>query len=84
MQLDAIYSPDLCLKIVDTQIQPILSYGCEVWYIGKTIDEIKNVSLSYMKSSLGVKIQTSLSMEKRGDFYFYLDSKGCFLNTGKY
>ena len=52
-------SPRLLFKIVDTQIQPILDYGCEVWYMGKTIDEIETVSLPYMKSSLGVKIQTS-------------------------
>ena len=64
-------------------MQPILGYGCEVWYIGKTIDEIENVSLSYMKSSLGVKIRTSQSRKKRGDFHFCLDSKKCFLNTGK-
>ena len=63
MQLDAIYPPPppprLLFKIFDTQIQPILDFGCEVWYISKTIDEIETVSLSYMKSSLGVKIQTS-------------------------
>ena len=24
-------------KILDTQIQPIIDYGCEVWYQGKSI-----------------------------------------------
>ena len=47
------------LKVFDTQIQPILNYGCEVWYSGKTKKRLEALHTKYIKRVLGVKCQTS-------------------------
>ena len=46
-------------KIFDTQIQPIIDYGCEVWYHGKLITELENLYRNFIKRTLGLKGQTS-------------------------
>ena len=46
-------------KIFDTQIQPIIDYGCEVWYQGKPITELENLYKNFIKRTLGLKRQTS-------------------------
>ena len=47
------------LKIFDSQIRPILEYGCEIWYTGKNIKSLETIQLQYLKRMLGVKTQTS-------------------------
>ena len=49
---------ELYLKIFDTQIRPILDFGCEVWSNGKLSAEIEKVHTDYLKQTLGVKQQT--------------------------
>mgnify|MGYP006876879319 CR=1 FL=1 len=46
-------------KIFDTQIQPILDYGSDIWYSGKSINILESVHTTFIKRVLGVKIQTS-------------------------
>ena len=48
----------LC-KIFDTQIQPIIDYGSEVYYNRKSNYRLDSLHLSYLKRALGVKLQTS-------------------------
>ena len=47
------------MKIVDTQIQPIVNYGCEVWYNGKHKSRVVALHTKYMKHALGAKNQAS-------------------------
>ena len=47
------------LKIFDSQIQPILDYGSEIWYQGKSTSQLETQYLSYLKKVLRVKKQTS-------------------------
>ena len=42
-------------KIFGTQIQPIIDYGCEVWYQGKPITELENLYKNFIKKTLGLK-----------------------------
>ena len=49
----------LVLKIFDTQIQPIVDYGCEIWYNGKSRARLETVHTTYIKRVLCVKPQTS-------------------------
>ena len=49
----------LFAKLFDTQVLPILEYGAEVWYSGKSIADLETVHLSFLKYVLGVKKQTS-------------------------
>ena len=67
----------LIIKIFDTQIQPILDYGCGIWYNGKSRTPLESVHTTYIKRALGVKPQTSnwLYMVKRADSHFWPDSK---------
>ena len=46
-------------KIFDTQLQPILDYGSDIWYSGKSINILESVHTTFIKRVLGVKIQTS-------------------------
>ena len=52
-------TPNVLFKIYDSQIQPILDYGSEVWYQGKNIKELEVVHTGFLKKTLGVKLQTS-------------------------
>ena len=52
-------TPNVLFKIYDSQIQPILDYGSEVWYQGKNINELEVVHTGFLKKTLGVKPQTS-------------------------
>ena len=47
------------MKTFDTQIQPIVNYGCEVWYNGKHRFRVEALHTKYMKHALGVKNLTS-------------------------
>ena len=51
-------TPNVLFKIYNSQIQPILDYGAEVWYQGKPIDELEVVHTGFLKKTLGVKQQT--------------------------
>ena len=46
-------------KMFDSQIRPILEYGCEIWYSGCPIKILESVHTEFMKRALGVKKQTS-------------------------
>ena len=48
----------LYLKIFDTQIRPILDYGCEIWSHGGNIRDLEIVHTDFLKQILGVKRQT--------------------------
>ena len=73
----------LILKIFDTQIQPILDYGCEIWYNGKSRTRLESVHTTYIKRVLGVKPQTSNPyMVKRADSHFWPDSKSYSYDIG--
>lgn len=52
-------SAKLQLKIFESQITPVLEYGCEIWYNGRDIPKLETVHTSYLKQTLGVKSQTS-------------------------
>ena len=43
------HSPDVFFKLFDCQIQPILTYGAEIWGLTKNQDVIEKVHLSAMK-----------------------------------
>ena len=52
--------PKLSLHLFKTNIEPILTYGSEIWGTNKSgCDEIDTFSLRFMKSVLGVKSSTS-------------------------
>ena len=51
--------PVLLLRMYDTQIQPVLDYGTEIWYQGKEIKTLETVQNDFIKKALGVKRQTS-------------------------
>ena len=52
-------SPKLAFKVFDTQILPIMEYGSEIWYKVKAPDKHEKFHLSYIKSTLGVRPQTT-------------------------
>jgi hypothetical protein len=52
------HSPDLFLKLFDCQIQPILTYGAEVWGLTKNQQAIERVHLSAMKRFMCVSQRT--------------------------
>ena len=47
------------IRLFDSHILPILDYGSEVWYKGSEIRDIEQVQLWFLKSSLGIKTQSS-------------------------
>ena len=47
------------IKIFDTQIRPILEYGCEIWYPGSQIKLLESVQMKFLRRALGIKEQTS-------------------------
>ena len=51
-------SPPLAFKVFDSQIRPILEYGCEILLQGKEIDQIEKFHLSFLKNVLNVRQQT--------------------------
>jgi len=48
------FSPNIFFKLFDTQIQPILTYGAEIWGLTSNQECIERVHLSAMKRLLGV------------------------------
>jgi len=52
-------SPTVLFRVFDTQIQPIIDYGCEICYDGKLKGTLESLHLSYIKRAIGVKSQTS-------------------------
>lgn len=49
----------LMMKIYDAQVRPVMEYGAEIWFRGKSIKELETAQLKFIKSTLGVKQQTS-------------------------
>lgn len=54
-------TPLLAFKVFDSQILPILEYGAEILCKGKPVDIMEKFHMQFLKSTLGVRIQTSLS-----------------------
>ena len=52
-------TPKIAFKMFNTQILPILEYGCEVWFQYKGVKQLEQVQLNFLKSTLGVRTQTS-------------------------
>ena len=48
------HSPEIFFKMFDCQIQPILTYGSEVWGLSDNQESIERVHLSAFKRFLGV------------------------------
>ena len=48
------HSPEIFFKMFDCQIQPILTYGSEVWGLSDNQESIERVHLSALKRFLGV------------------------------
>ena len=48
------HSPEIFFKMFDCQIQPILTYGSEVWGLSDNQESIERVHLSVLKRFLGV------------------------------
>ena len=46
-------------KIFDTQIQPIIDYGSEIFYDRKPKPRLESLQTTYLKRALGVRVQTS-------------------------
>ena len=49
----------LLMRFFDSYVMPILDYGAEVWFQGTQIKELEFVQLWYLKTTLGIKSQTS-------------------------
>ena len=49
----------LLMKLFDSHVLPILDYGSEVWFTGNNIKDLEYVQLWFIKSSLGIKTQSS-------------------------
>ena len=49
----------LLMRLFDSHILPILDYGSEVWFKGSTIKDLEYVQLWFLKTSLGIKTQSS-------------------------
>ena len=52
------HSPRIFFKLFDSQIQPILTYGAEIWGLSDNIDIIEKVHLFSLKRFLGVHSKT--------------------------
>ena len=52
-------SPTILFKIFDTQIQPIIDYGSEIFYDRKPKPRLESLQTTYLKRALGVRVQTS-------------------------
>ena len=64
-------SPNLSFKVFDSQILPILEYGSEIWFTGKELPELERVQTNFIKSTLGVRRQTStLAIYGHTDFLY--------------
>ena len=49
----------LQMRLFDSHIQPILDYGSEIWFTNNNIKDLEHVQLWFIKSSLGIKSQSS-------------------------
>ena len=49
----------LLMRLFDSHVLPILDYGCEVWFKGSEIKDLEYVQLWFIKTSLGIKTQSS-------------------------
>ena len=52
------HTPSVFFKLFDSQIQPILTYGAEIWGLTKNQEIIERVHLFAIKKFLGVHIKT--------------------------
>ena len=56
-----IYDPILKCKLFDTLVTPILSFGCELWSVvgsKQELQDLEKVHLSFLKMLLGVPVRT--------------------------
>ena len=51
-------SPTIALIVYDCQILSILEYGSDIWYTGDDVNDLENIHLKFIKSTLGVRKQT--------------------------
>ena len=58
------------MKLFDSHILPILDYGSEIWFTNKKIHNIEFVQLWFIKTTLGIKTQSSnlVSLGETGRF----------------
>ena len=70
------HSPEIFFKMFDCQIQPILTYGSEVWGLSDNQESIERVHLSALKRFLGVN-----SRSPRHLIYGETDRHPLFVNT---
>ena len=47
------------MRLFDSHILPISDYGSEIWYSGHRIHDLEYVQLWFIKTTLGIKIQSS-------------------------
>ena len=70
------HSLELFLKIFDSQVQPIMQYGSEIWGLYDSASHCENVHLFALKKFLGVSIKTpnDLVYGEVNRFPIYLNS----------
>ena len=49
----------LLTRLFDSHVLPILDYGSEIWFSNKNIQDLEYVQLWFIKTSLGIKSQSS-------------------------
>ena len=54
-------SRTIAFKLFDCQILPILEYGSDIWYTGDDVNDLEKNHPKFIKSTLGVRRQTSTS-----------------------
>ena len=52
-------SPAIAFKVFDCQILSILEYASDIWYTGDSVNYLEKIHLKFIKSTLGVRQQTS-------------------------
>ena len=52
-------SPVIAFKVFDCQILPILEYASDIWYTGDSVNDLEKIHVKFIKSTLGVKKQTT-------------------------
>ena len=70
------HSLELCFRLFDAQIQPIVQYGAEIWGLEKASQDIENVHMFALKKFLGVDLRTpnDLVYGDLGRYPIYLNS----------
>ncbi len=51
--------PPISMKLFDSLVAPILEYGSEIWSLCNSYNSLETLYLRFMKSSLGVRPQTT-------------------------